>query len=226
MSKTLYKFRMMKTGKLLLCAAASALIFAGCENNEENLGSPSISLDQTQISFDQQGGSSEITVTATRDWNAVTEADWITVEPASGTGSSEAQTVTVTVLENDGTDRSATVTFAATNGMVSQDLTVTQTGPVAVDYTTIAEIRAMAPSDPNTSETVTLGDDVKVKVTVVSNHDVLQNLTSGANVYVQDETAGIMIRFDGSAQDMNTFGRNLKLTFPDRHSGIIRLLCR
>lgn len=205
-----------------MMAAASVLV--SCEEKEENLGAPEITLDPATLEFGETGGADNaqtLTVTSTRDWTIEQDEkyDWVTVSPSEGQASSEPQTVTVTVTDNTQSDRTATIRFTATNGTVYKDLTVRQTGPEAAVYTTLAEVREMAPADPNTSESVTLGDDVRVKVTVVSNHDVLQNLTSGANVYVQDETAGIMIRFSGSAKELNTFGKQLEIDLSGQKIG-------
>ena len=205
-----------------MMAAASVLV--SCEEKEENLGAPEITLDPATLEFGETGGADNaqtLTVTSTRDWTIEQDEkyDWVTVSPSEGQASSEPQTVTVTVTDNTGSDRTATIKFTANNGTVSKNLTVKQTGPEAAVYTTLAEVREMAPADPNTSESVTLGDDVRVKVTVVSNHDVLQNLTSGANVYVQDETAGIMIRFSGSAKELNTFGKQLEIDLSGQKIG-------
>lgn len=122
----------MKIAKLLLYSVASALVLAGCTENEEDFGDPSINVNPAELSFGQEGSSNTVALVATRDWTATVEpsdADWITVEPSSGDASVDAQTVTVTVLENTGANRTATVTFAANNGTVSTPLEVTQTGP-------------------------------------------------------------------------------------------------
>lgn len=214
----------MKIRHLFFAMMAAASVLVSCEEKEENLGAPEITLDPATLEFGETGGADNaqtLTVTSTRDWTIEQDEkyDWVTVSPSEGQASSEPQTVTVTVTDNTQSDRTATIRFTATNGTVYKDLTVRQTGPEATVYTTLAEVREMAPADPNTSESVTLGDDVRVKVTVVSNHDVLQNLTSGANVYVQDETAGIMIRFSGSAKELNTFGKQLEIDLSGQKIG-------
>ena len=101
--------------------------FAACQEPEQNLGTPDISLSETEIAFDKAGGQDEITVTATRDWKAETDADWVVVSPESGVASTEPYNVTVTALENTGLDREASIKF--TIGMKSKYLTVTQAGP-------------------------------------------------------------------------------------------------
>lgn len=50
-------------------------------------------------------------MTATRDWKATTEQDWISIGPREGKGSSKAVTVEIKVMENTGVDREGTVKF-------------------------------------------------------------------------------------------------------------------
>ena len=79
------------------------------------------------MNFESACGEQTLTVTASRDWMVETDADWVVVSPESGLASADAQTVTVTVLENKGLDRSVDVKF--TIGMKSKYLTVSQAGP-------------------------------------------------------------------------------------------------
>ena len=116
-----------KIRNLLVGAAAALTMFAGCQPQEESLGTPDISISANEMTFEVAGGEQELTVTATRDWKVETDADWVVVSPESGSGSLEAQAVTVTVLENTGMDRSADLKF--TIGMKSKYLTVSQAGP-------------------------------------------------------------------------------------------------
>lgn len=78
------------------------------------------------MSFETAGGSSSVTIVATRDWTATSTADWVQIEPASGKGSNDDQQVTVTVLSNSGTDRTAEVKFSI--GFDDKVLTVAQAG--------------------------------------------------------------------------------------------------
>lgn len=60
-----------------ILALASSLIFAGCEKEEERVGSfDNIKLDKTFISFPADGGSVELKVTATEDWKFVVDENW------------------------------------------------------------------------------------------------------------------------------------------------------
>ena len=117
----------MKLKNLFWGALASLAVFAACEEPEQNLGTPDITVSATEMTFDAVGGDQTLTITATRDWMVETDADWVVVSPESGSASSEAQTVTVSVLENTGLDREANLKF--TIGMKSKYLTVSQAGP-------------------------------------------------------------------------------------------------
>ena len=101
----------MKLKNLFWGALASLAVFAACEEPEQNLGTPDIGLSVTEMTFDTAGGEQTLTVTATRDWMVETDADWVVVSPESGAASAEAQTVTVSVLENTGLDREVDLKF-------------------------------------------------------------------------------------------------------------------
>ena len=117
----------MKIRNLMVGAVAALAVLVGCQPQEENLGTPDISISANEMTFEVEGGDKELTVNATRDWKVTTDADWVVVSPESGTGSLEDQKVTVSVLENTGMDRSADLKF--TIGMKSKYLTVAQAGP-------------------------------------------------------------------------------------------------
>lgn len=60
-----------------ILALASSLVFAGCEKEEERVGSfDNIKLDKTFISFPADGGSVDLKVTATEDWKFVVDENW------------------------------------------------------------------------------------------------------------------------------------------------------
>ena len=117
----------MKLRNLFLGVFSAVAVFAACQKEEQNLGTPDISIDKNEMTFEVAGGEQQLAVTATRDWKVETDADWVVVSPESGAASAEPQTVTVTVLENTGMDRSADLKF--TIGMKSKYLTVSQAGP-------------------------------------------------------------------------------------------------
>ena len=117
----------MKLRNLFLGVFSAAAVLAACQKEEQNLGTPDISIDKNEMAFEVAGGEQQLAVTATRDWKVETDTDWVVVSPESGAASAEPQTVTVTVLENTGMDREASLKF--TIGMKSKYLTVSQAGP-------------------------------------------------------------------------------------------------
>ncbi len=119
----------MKANRFLsFIASIAALSFAttACEEEKEDLGAPSVELDQSEISLEQAGGSATVQLTATREWKVTTEQDWISINPKSGEASSAAVTVEVTVTENTGVDREGSVKFDI--GFDAKTLTVKQKG--------------------------------------------------------------------------------------------------
>ena len=117
----------MRLNNLFVAAVATVFAFAACQESEQNLGTPDISINKAEMTFGQEGGEQTLGLTATRDWKVVTDADWVVVSPESGSGAASEQNVTVSVLENTGMDRSADLKF--TIGMKSKYLTVSQAGP-------------------------------------------------------------------------------------------------
>ena len=117
----------MKIRNLIIGTIAAVAGFAACQEEPENLGTPSISISAMEMTFDAEGGEESLTLNATRDWKVEADADWVSVDPESGEASSEDQTVVVTVLKNDDLDREASLKF--TIGMKSKYLTVNQAGP-------------------------------------------------------------------------------------------------
>lgn len=116
----------MKLRHLILGTLAAVGLLAACQQ-EVNLGTPKVDLSVSAMTFEAAGGSQELTLNATRDWMVENETDWVVVSPESGNASAQEQKIVVTVLENKGMDRTASLKF--TIGMGSKTLKVTQAGP-------------------------------------------------------------------------------------------------
>lgn len=118
----------MKLKGFIFTAVAAVMAFAACQKTED-LGSPDIKLSVSQLAFEQNADSKEIEILATRDWSVEipADADWVVVDPEFGVASSSVQAVTVSVLANEGVDRTATLKFKI--GTKSKSLKVTQKGP-------------------------------------------------------------------------------------------------
>ena len=126
-------------------AAAAAAIFASsCEQNLTPGGDGKISVAQTELSFEIDGGSKTVTLHAGMDWELQGYDDevkqWLSINPASGKASDQDVTVTFTALANEGGNRSASITFYG-NVLQKATLTVNQLGPKgdAVESITITE---------------------------------------------------------------------------------------
>ena len=166
----------------IMCSALA--VFAACEQeNATNLGSPALSVSETELAFEEAGGDKSVILNSTRDWKVTSSAEWVKVDPASGEASAEDQTVVVSALANEGGNRNATLTF--TIGMVSKTVKVSQVGtgvtPPEEGITPIADVL---------KATAALPAGTTIKGVVISNLE-LNNLTSKKGLYVQDETGGL-----------------------------------
>ena len=98
----------MKIQNLFLTLIAAAAFVVGCNPKEEEQPSlPVLTVGQTEISFEQGGGTASVTVTSNRPWTITSDADWLAFNPSNGTASSAPVNVTVTALANSSTDRTA-----------------------------------------------------------------------------------------------------------------------
>lgn len=116
----------MKINKLFFASLAILATLVGCKEKEEAPLAPSLNLDKTEVELGKEGGSATVTLTTNRDWTATPSAEWITVEPESGSASDDAQSVTITVLPNTGNNRTGSVSFSI--GLAKKSVSVSQLG--------------------------------------------------------------------------------------------------
>ena len=110
-----------------------AVLATGCSGDDITVASEgaSVSLSESGLAFDAEGGTASVSITAGDSWTAATAAEWITaISPASGTSSSDAVSVSITVAANESATRSSYVIF--TSGDESVKLAVTQKGVTAI----------------------------------------------------------------------------------------------
>ncbi len=75
------------------------LLSVSCSDNNEEPEKPTVlDLDRQELNFNVLGGEEVIQLTANKAWEIKDVPDWVTVNPSSGTGSSE---ITVTVKKDD-----------------------------------------------------------------------------------------------------------------------------
>ena len=182
----------MKLKGFIFTAVAAVMAFAACEKKQENLGTPSITISESTMTFEVAGGEQTLTLNASRDWEVTGVPAWLSVSPESGKASSAAQTVVVTALANNGGNRNADLKF--TIGTLTKTLKVAQAGEggnVAPEpgegMTPIADILKLA-------EGTQFEAGTKIQGVVISNM-ALNNLTSKKGMYVQDATGALQFYF-------------------------------
>ena len=117
----------MKLRGFIFGAVAAIVAFAACQK-EPVLDTSKFELSQKTLNFTTAAGSQTITLTSGKTWKVeyAEGVEWVSITPGTGSASAEPQNITVTVVPNDGYERSTTVTF--TNGLMKEKLTVNQAG--------------------------------------------------------------------------------------------------
>lgn len=144
-----------------------------------------LSVNLTELSFEQEADEQVITVNSNRDWTATVScgsgtADWLLLSQNSGKASDNGISLTVSVLPNSeegSEDREAMITFNA--GIQTATVKVSQLGQNRKSYTTIAEFLA-APVDETTWY------ELKGTITNIKN-------TEYGNLTIKDETGSVYI---------------------------------
>ena len=115
----------MKIKHLLIGALAFAAAVA-CKPDEP-LATPELNVDKEAVTLTATAGEATFNVTSNQDWTATADADWVTLDPASGSASKEAVAVKVTAEDNEAAEaRTATVTVKA--GELTKTVALTQAG--------------------------------------------------------------------------------------------------
>ena len=103
------------------------MLFAqSCGDKDETpSGAPSVEIAPAALTCDATSSTQSVEVKATRDWKATPMVDWISVNPEKGAPSNGTK-LEVTVLSNDGADRTGVV--KVTIGFDSKELKISQKG--------------------------------------------------------------------------------------------------
>lgn len=103
-----------------------------CKQDEPVEEAPKLDVSKTSVELAAKVGSASFDVTSNQAWTASADADWVSLEPASGAASEKAVTVKVTAEENTAeTARTAKVTVKA--GELTKTVTVTQAAAEATE---------------------------------------------------------------------------------------------
>lgn len=122
----------MKFNKIIAAIALPLMaLFTSCEQDLEVASK--VSTDKSVYAVEANGGEVTVKLLAPQDWTATVspassldEVEGITVEPASGSGSSQIVEVTVKVPENKGYNRKANVSFVGET--ISGAIIISQVG--------------------------------------------------------------------------------------------------
>ncbi len=116
----------MKLRNLFVVAMTAIMALISCEE-VEHYAIPELKIREgAELIFGEEGGKSTVTFMATRDWKVTSDADWVAVDPDSGTAFSDDCTIEVSVLPNDGIARDTELSLSI--GMLSRVIKVSQAG--------------------------------------------------------------------------------------------------
>ena len=175
----------MKIQKLFLSILAAASLFAGCKEPEPEPSIPTLTVGQTELSFEQNGGTGNITVTSNRPWTISTDADWLAFNPSNGNAADAPVTVTVTALANSSTDRTAS--FKVKTDFDFRTVEVSQKGAKGEDPNVTPSGSGTANDPYNVAAALE-----KAKSLQAFNNGDEQTSSNSANVY----TAGKVVSVD------------------------------
>ena len=178
----------MKLKNLFLALAAFAATAVSCVK-AELAQLDEIQVSQSYIALPVEGGSCDVTVTATGSWEITDIPEWLTVAPASGVAGKTV--VTFSAEATSATNESVLKLLCAGK---TQLLTVLQMADkVELPITSCAEVNAAED-----------GITFKIKGTITA----IENTTYG-NLYVTDETGSVYIYgtlYEGAAKQFSKYG--------------------
>lgn len=105
---------------------------ASCDKPDVPVFEAKLDVDKVEVSVAATAGEASFNVTSNQPWIATSDADWVSIEPASGSASDKAVEVKLTAEDNKTTEaREATVTVKA--GDLSKAVKVSQAAGKAQD---------------------------------------------------------------------------------------------
>lgn len=178
----------MKLKNLFLALAAFAATAVSCVK-AELAQLDEIQVSQSYIALPVEGGSCDVTVTATGSWEITDIPEWLTVAPASGVAGKTV--VTFSAEATSATNESVLKLLCAGQ---TQLLTVLQMAEkIELPISTCAEVNAAED-----------GPTFKIKGTITA----IENTTYG-NMYVTDETGSVYIYgtlYEGAEKQFSKYG--------------------
>ena len=119
----------MKIKHLLIGLLAMSAVVA-CKQDDP-VAEPKLEVSKDAVALEATAAEATFEVTSNENWEATADAEWLSLDPATGVASAEAVVVKVTAEDNETTEaRTATVTVKA--GALTKTVAVTQAGTEAV----------------------------------------------------------------------------------------------
>lgn len=178
----------MKLKNLFLALAAFAATAVSCVK-DELAQLDEVQVSQSYIALPTEGGSCDVTITATGSWEITDIPEWLTVAPASGVAGK-----TVVKFSAEATSATNESVLKLLCSGKTQLLTVLQMADkVELPISTCAEVNAAED-----------GPTFKIKGTITA----IENTTYG-NMYVTDETGSVYIYgtlYEGAAKQFSKYG--------------------
>ena len=177
----------MKLQNLFLTLFAAAVMMVGCGPKEDPQPAlPVLNVGQTELTFEQGGGTATLTVTSNRPWTITSDADWIAFNPSSGSAADAPVNVTVTALANSSTDR--TSSFRVKTDFDYKTVSVSQKGSKGEDPNQTATGSGTANDPYNVFAAIQ-----KAKSLVAFNSGDEANSENSANVYTKGKVVSVEI---------------------------------
>ena len=115
----------MNLKRIILAFLGAGALICACQK-EEDLGTPRITVDPSELNLSQGDESQSVDLIATRDWYISSKPDWAALSVEDGKASTKSQTVTVSVSANQGNDRTGEIVFNI--GLAKAALVINQKG--------------------------------------------------------------------------------------------------
>lgn len=203
-------------GLLMLVAGFMAISFSGCKNETPTPPSaPSlVILDESgqpapanyALTAKVEGEEFNIGVQSTRDWAISGKPEWLTITPTTGSAG-KTTSVKITATANPGELRGpVTLTVAANDASKSATITVTQRGAAPANLMAIKDLRVKY-----TGTDVDLTEDKVIMGSVIS----ASNSTSTKSIVIQDDEAGIALRFAADPSPAYVLGEEVIISLKD-----------
>ena len=150
--------------RIILYSAAAVLCCINTLSCTKNTEPASIVINTSELVIDSAGERTTIGVKSNRDWEATSDASWLTLTPSSAEAFEASSYIIVEAVSNEGEERSATITVMSKSGDASASVKVIQgeNGLIIKTGKEFAEYLQLVASGNATNE-YKLGRDISLK---------------------------------------------------------------